>query len=327
MNWLITGGCGFIGSSLIDFLFETTEDTKIRIIDNFSVGTPKDLGDKDFELIDPNTCDGSWSNSIQVVKGDIRDSDLAYTVGRRAEVIVHLAANTGVQPSIDNPILDCLTNVKGTVNFLESARLNKVKKFIFASSGGTVIGDCEPPINEQMVARPKSPYGASKSAGEGYCSAYYGTFGIDTVALRFSNVYGTGSTKKNSVVSKFIRKALKGETLEIYGDGAQTRDFIFNKDLVRAIYNAATVDGIGGEVFQIASSQETSVNEIAQMIVDKMSNAGVNNIQLVNASALSGEIRRNFSDTSKAKKSLQWQPEVDLAQGLDLTIEWFLANL
>lgn len=325
MKWLITGGCGFIGSSLIEFL-RNEGGHNVRIIDNFSVGQPADLGDVSYNIISADSCTEVWSDAIEIVQADIRDGQAAQQVGVGADVIVHLAANTGVQPSITNPMLDCQTNVIGIVNFLESSRLNNVKKFVFASSGGTVIGDCVPPINEEMVPKPKSPYGASKSAGEGYCSAYHGTFGVDTVALRFGNVYGTGSGKKNSVVAKFLRRALNGEVLEIYGNGSQTRDFIFNGDLVRAIYNSATTDGVGGEVFQIASSYETSINELAEMMVPKMKKAGLVDVVVKNAAPLKGEIQRNFSDTSKAKKLLNWEPEVSLDDGLDITINWFMST-
>ena len=137
-------------------------------------------------------------------------------------------------PSVENPRLDMECNVIGTLNMLEGARMHKVKRFIFASSGAP-IGECEPPIHEEMAPHPVSPYGASKLAGEGYCSAYFRTFDVETIALRFGNVYGPGSGHKNSVVAKFIRQAMQGETLEIYGDGKQTRDFIYIDDLIQAI--------------------------------------------------------------------------------------------
>ncbi len=232
--------------------------------------------------------------------GDILDEDLALRAAEGADAIVHLAANTGVMPSIENPRADCMSNVIGTLNYLEAARLNGVGRFVFASSGGTTIGDAEPPIHEEMVPHPVSPYGASKLSGEGYCSAYSGTFGVDTVALRFGNVYGPLSGHKNSVVARFIKRATEGEVLEIYGDGTQTRDFIYVGDLIRAVRLAATVEGVGGEVFQIATSAETTVRELTDRLLPVLASAGIGDVEVRNAEARRGEVRRNYADTSKA---------------------------
>src|SRR5262249_16844775 len=156
-----------------------------------------------------------------------------------------------------------MNNVVGTLNYLEACRRLGVRRFVFASSGAP-IGDCEPPLHEEMPGHPVSPYGASKLAGEAYCSAYRHSFGIETVALRFGNCYGPLSSHKNSVVAKFIRQALAGQPWEIFGDGCQTRDFIYVQDVTDAIIRAATVEGIGGEVFQIATNSETTVLELAE---------------------------------------------------------------
>ena len=325
MNWIITGGCGFIGTSLIRYLIEAGEH-KIRVIDDFSVGTSDDLKRiSEYRLVTTDTI-SKFKNQVEVLQGDIKDTKLAIRITEGAHVIVHLAASTGVQPSIQNPMLDCQENVIGTLNYLEGARQNKVGRFVFASSGGTVVGDCEPPIHENMVPKPKSPYGASKSAGEGYLSAYNGTFGIDTVALRFGNAYGWGCNHKHSVVAKFIRRAIQGQVLEVYGDGTQTRDFIYIDDLIQAIIKAATVKGVGGEVFQIATAKETTVNEIAEMIVPILENAGIKDVKVKHGAPLKGEIRRNFSDTSKAQKFLGWQSEVKLKEGIEKTVNWYIKH-
>jgi UDP-glucose 4-epimerase len=250
---------------------------------------------------------------------------LALRVCAGADALVHLAANTGVGPSVANPRLDCTTNVVGTLNYLEACRQNNVKRFVFASSGAP-IGECEPPIHEDLPARPVSPYGASKLAGEAYCSAYKRSFGIDTVALRFGNCYGPLSTHKGSVVAKFIREALEGRAWEIYGDGQQTRDFIFVDDIVDAILRAATADGVGGEVFQIATNAETTVHELAHRLAHVLARSGVTPPAIRHAAARIGDVKRNYSDTAKAKRLLGWQARTGLADGLERTVRWFLSR-
>ena len=324
MNWLITGGCGFIGTTLINRL-KDEGGHNIRVIDNLSTGTKDDLRlvcsfvEKGTDSIDGPPQD------IELVVGDILDKDLALGVVQGSDVIVHLAANTGVGPSVKDPRSDCFANVIGTFNYLEAARYQQVKRFIFASSGAP-IGEAAPPIHEELPAHPVSPYGASKLAGEGYCSAYYSSFGIDTVSLRFGNVYGPGSKHKSSVVAKFIRLALDGQILEIYGDGTQTRDFIYIDDLVEAILLSATRQKVGGEVFQIASNQETTVGEITERLVKTLAGKGVTGVHVVNGETRVGDVKRNYSDTTKARTRLGWQPTTTLQAGLDKTIEYFLDN-
>ena len=258
--------------------------------------------------------------------GDILDEELALRAAEGADAIVHLAANTGVLPSVEDPRADCRTNVFGTLNYLEAARHNGVGRFVFASSGGTVIGEVEPPIHEEMAPHPVAPYGASKLAGEGYCSAYFQTFDIGTVALRFGNVYGPLSGHKNSVVARFIRRATSGEALEIYGDGTQTRDYIYIGDLIRAIKLSATTEGVGGETFQIATNAETTVREIADRLIPALAEAGIKDVEVRHTDARRGEVRRNFADTSKAKRLLGWQAEMDLDEGLRRTVAWFVED-
>jgi UDP-glucose 4-epimerase len=325
MNWLITGGCGFIGTSLIArLLLDTNVKHNIRILDNLSTGTRNDLSSVTPFLEIENT--ENWSASlggIELVIGDILDENLAYKVTKNIDVIVHLAANTGVGPSVENPRLDCYTNVIGVFNYLDAARINKVPRFIFASSGAPA-GEVEPPIHEELPPHPVSPYGASKLAGEGYCSAYNKSFGIDTVMLRFGNVYGPRSLHKSSVVAKFIRQALDGETLEVYGDGTQTRDFIYIDDLIDALILSSHVNDIGGEAFQIASGMETTVGEMTNNLIHVMKQYGVKDIQVINGEVRVGDVKRNYSDTTKAKQILNWQPKVSQEEGLLKTVEYFI---
>ncbi|MBO8132160.1 MAG: GDP-mannose 4,6-dehydratase [Candidatus Marinimicrobia bacterium] len=325
-SWLITGGCGFIGTNLIAALLEENPLTKIRVLDNLSVGQKDDLAKvcNDF-LETPVDAISSNPRGVELVIGDVREADFVSKTCKGIDIIVHLAANSGVASSVENPRLDCEVNVIGTLNLLEAARHNNVQKFIFASSGAP-LGEQEPPIHEQKVPRPVSPYGASKLAGEGYCSAYYRTFGLSTIALRFGNVYGPRSKHKSSVVAKFIQQALRGEVLEIYGDGQQTRDFIYIKDLVKAIRLAADSD-VGGEVFQIATYRETTVNELTEQLTALLRKKLPQlDIRVNYGSERLGDVKRNYSDISKARKILGFQPQYDLRKGLEETIDWFLSQ-
>lgn len=322
MNWLITGGCGFLGTALVQRLLQQGGHA-VRVLDNLSTGTRDDLKMvAQYRELMPEELNKP-PTGVELVVGDIMDEQLACKVTNGCDIIVHFAANTGVGPSVENPRADMLANVVGTFNYLEAARINRIPRFIFASSGAPA-GEVEPPIHEELPPHPVSPYGASKLAGEGYCSAYKRTFGIDTVMLRFGNVYGPGSVHKASVVAKFIKRALAGETLEIYGDGAQTRDFVFIDDLIDAVLLAATVPGIGGEAFQIATSRETTVGEMAEKLVGTLKAAGVPGIRLVNAETRLGDVKRNFSDTTKARHRLGWQAKIELDEGLHKTISYFL---
>jgi UDP-glucose 4-epimerase len=317
-RWLITGGCGFIGSSLIARLLRENPETKIRVLDNYSVGTKDDLNEA-VSFINENT--EPKSDGIEFVEGDIRDYDTCHKCCDGIDVIVHLAANTGVAPSVENPRYDMETNVIGTFNILEAARQNNIKKFIFASSGAT-IGEVEPPIHEEKVQKPVSPYGTSKLAGEAYCSAYFRTFGIKTVSLRFGNVYGPLSKHKSSVVAKFLKQAFDGEPLEIYGDGTQTRDFIYIDDLIQAIMLSVKSD-VGGEVFQIATFKETTVNEIAEKIKYLFESETGKKVSIVHGETRLGDVKRNYSDISKARQMLGFSPEFSLDEGLLNTFEYF----
>ena len=330
-NWLITGGCGFIGTNLIKKLVQEG-GFYIRIVDNLSVGTRDDLRAickfdecKSHNIIPSPASVPPSETFVTLFVGDILDEDLALKVAQGMDVIVHLAANTGVAPSVENPRMDCRVNVLGTLNYLEAARHNDVKRFIFASSGAP-IGEVTPPIHEEIVPHPVSPYGASKLAGEAYCSAYFKTFGLNTVALRFGNVYGPLSKHKNSVVAKFFRNALQGKTLEIYGDGSQTRDFIYINDLLQAILLASEKD-VGGEVFQIATFRETTVNEIAYKIKDIVEEALGIKVNIEHKDPRLGDVKRNFSDISKAKSLLGYYPKFDLERGLKETFRYFRAEL
>jgi UDP-glucose 4-epimerase len=323
-RWLVTGGCGFIGRNLVSRLV-TVEGALVRVIDDLSVGTREEL-----QAIHPVTertadVESTWNagDRLTLIVGNICDENLSNIIAAGADVVVHLAGNTGVAPSISDPRSDCLHNVLGTMNYLEACRRHGVPRFVLASSGA-VVGNCEPPLHEELPAHPVSPYGASKLASEAYCSVYKRAFDIDSVALRFGNCYGPLSSHKGSVVAKFIREALAGQSWEIYGGGDQTRDFIFVDDIIDAIILAASVDGIGGEVFQIATSAETTVLELARHLTDVLNKRGLKPAGVRHSAPRLGDVKRNYSDTRKAHQKLGWTAKVPLEEGLKRTVDWFL---
>lgn len=320
MRWLITGGCGFIGRSLVARLLAEGGHS-IRVLDNLSVGGIADLE----SVVSSYQLGGcAWSDqTVGLFKGDIRDRAIVTASINGADIVVHLAANTGVAPSVEDPYGDCDANVIGTLNMLEAARGASVRKFVFASSGAP-LGVQEPPLHEGLAPHPASPYGASKLAGEGYCSAYYHCFGVETVALRFGNVYGPRSGHKMSVVAKFIKQALDNKSWEIYGDGGQTRDFIYIDDLIDAVYLAATTPDIGGETFQIATSRETTLNQLARALSDALVAIGQKEPVVNFGPRRQGDVESNYSDARKAETVLKWRAKTKLADGLLATVKFFV---
>lgn len=274
---------------------------KIKVFDNLSTGKKENLLAADYRL-----------STADLLVGDIRDRDAVEKAVEDIDAVVHLAAHTSVVESLDNPEEDWDINGTGTLNLLEACRLKGVRKFIFVSSNA-VLGEHPPPVDEAKIPKPLSPYGASKLAGEALCSAYYHSFGLDAVSLRFANCYGPYSEHKTSVISKFINWARQGKPPIIYGDGNQTRDFIHVDDICQAIdLSLAASDAIGGEVFQIATGVGTSINDLANMIKEM---AG-GDIQILHQPKRKGEIERNYSDITKAKRVLGFEPKVRLREGL-----------
>lgn len=307
---LITGGCGFIGTNLIEYLLEKT-DWQINILDNLMEGKWEDV----------ENIQGYNQNRVFFIKGDIRNPDDIEKAITDCSMVVNLAAQTGVIPSTEDPLFDADINVIGLINMLQAAKKYQIKKFIHASSAAP-LGEQEMPIHEKQVPAPLSPYGASKLSGEGYCSAYSASYDLNTVVLRFSNVYGPKSYNKGSVIAVFLRQILNGESLTVYGNGKQTRDFIYVKDLCQAIYAALIKDMDNKfEIFQIATGQETSINRLVEYM-RQISNK--NTIKIINLPERKGEIIRNYSDISKAKKALNFNPETDIMQGLENTFNWFV---
>jgi UDP-glucose 4-epimerase len=302
MKILVAGGCGFIGANLLPMLLERGH--RVCVLDNLSVGSAE-------------TLDGL---NVELQVGDVRDPQAVADAVRGVEGVVHLAAHTNVVDSQHEPLLDFEINARGTLNLLLACRDQGAVRFVFASSNAPV-GETTPPIDESKPPHPLSPYGASKLAGEGYCSAFCGSYGLGTVVLRFANVYGPRSSHKTSVVAEFMRRLQFNQPLVIYGDGQQTRDFIYVADLCQAINLALEAD-VSGEVFQIATGTETTILDLAQRL-QVISGRSVG-IEFVGARA--GEIIKNYSDIEKARCMLDFSPAFDLERGLTQTCEWFFSQ-
>jgi UDP-glucose 4-epimerase len=303
-RYLVTGGCGFIGVNLLSQL--VARGGEVRVLDNLSLGKREDVQPFKVEL--------------QV--GDIRDAAALAKACQEVDVVVHLAAHTRVVESVENPRLNFEINAIGTMNVLEACRAAGVKKMIFASTGGAILGEQVPPVHEGMVPRPVSAYGASKLAGEAYCSAYCGSYGLNTVALRFSNVYGPYSYHKGSAVAQFFRNLIHKEPITIYGDGRQTRDFVYVGDLVQAILLADDIN-TPGEFFQIASGRETSILDLLKTMQAVIPEA---KFDIRHEPARAGEITRNYAKIDKARRILGYDPKTRLEDGLRTTWQWFLSK-
>jgi UDP-glucose 4-epimerase len=300
---LITGGAGFIGGNLVRLL--AASGRRIRVLDNFSTGKAPDLSGMPLEL----------------VAGDIRNPGDVDAAMANSRTVVHLAAHTGVLDSVTDPETNMDINVRGTLNLLQAAVRHGVERFIFASTGGAIVGEVEPPVHENMLPRPISPYGASKLAGEGYCSAFWGSYGLKTISLRFTNAFGPYSYHKGSVIAKFCRKILAGEELIIYGDGEQTRDFVYAGDLCDGIVTAIDADLPYGQAIQLGTGIETSLNELVALLKEVVKPLSFPPVKY--SPAQPGEVMRNFVSIARAQKYLNFNPQVSLKAGLQRTWDWF----
>jgi UDP-glucose 4-epimerase len=298
---LVTGGCGFIGANLVRFIRDRTP-WQVRVLDDLRTGTP----------------DHVPADLAEVRVGDVTGPEVLEAALEGADAVVHLASQTGVQPSVEDPVKDFQGNAAATFRVLDGCRRAGIGRVVFASSGAAV-GEVEPPIHEEVVPRPVSPYGAGKLAGEAYCRAFAASFGMDTVALRFSNVYGPFSAHKKNAVPNFIKLSLSGEPIVIFGDGSQTRDFIHVDDLCEAILSSLTVEGIAGEVFQVATGRETSIIELAKLVQEATGSTG----EIRFEPRRLGDVYRSAVDVSKARRVLGFEPAVDLPAGLDRTARWY----
>ncbi len=300
---VVTGGAGFIGTNLATELRNRGWST--IAFDNGSTGNLEDAA-KVFD---------------EVIEGDILDAERVASVVRRARVIVHLAAQSGVPVSVADPWRDHEINVRGTLQMLLAARDAGIAGFVFASSNAP-LGAAPVPSHEGVVPRPLSPYGASKLAGEAYCSAFAASYGLRTVALRFANVYGPLSYHKGSVIASFMRAATEGAPLLIDGDGRQTRDFVYVGDVCSGIAAAAESDLLG-ELLHLGSGTETSITDVAATLVSMFVDR---DLEIEHGPPRVGDVRSSRSDITRAHRMLGYTPSVDLTDGLALTRDWFLAQ-
>ena len=304
MRFLVTGGAGFIGSNLADELYKMGE---VHVIDDLSSGNIENIK----PLLD---------NGIEFTKTSILEYRKLLKATERVDYVFHQAALSSVTGSIENPTKSNNVNVTGTLNVLEAARKNKVKKVVYASSA-SIYGDTTLfPVSETMRPDPLSPYAASKLAAEHYCKVYTHIYGLPTVSLRYFNVYGPRQnpySEYSAVIPKFITQILREEGPTIYGDGSTTRDFIYVKDIVQANIQAIKSDAEG--VFNAAYGAQTSLNQLAQKIMDLTGNQ----VELNYGPEKPGDVKHSYADTTKARTTLNLQPKYDIEKGLQETITWY----
>ena len=298
---LVTGGAGFIGANLVPLLLARGED--VRVLDSLVVGDA-----------------GRLPRDVEVVVGDVRDPDAVARASAGVDAVVHLAAAGSVMESVADPLPNFEVNARGTLLVLEAAVRAEVERVVFASTGGALIGDAPPPVDERSVPRPISPYGASKLAGEGYCHAFRGSYELNTVALRFANVYGPHSERKKGALTTFIKRALAGEPLEVFGQGGATRDFLYVDDLCRGIVAAHERRDVDG-VVHLASERETTIEALAQLV---LSVTGAH-VAVEHRARRRGEVDRNFASAGVARERLDWRATVQLEEGVARTVAWFRA--
>ena len=310
MRALVTGGAGFIGSTLVDRLL--AEGHSVDVIDDLSTGTLANL----------SAARSSTDNDLSFHRLDIRSPEVVDLIIRRApDVIFHLAAQADVRVSVADPVFDADVNLLGTLRVLEGARGARVQRVVFAASGGTLYGEpdvSELPLKESLPQHPLSPYGVAKKAALDYLVAYRALHSLEFAALALANVYGPRQDPHGEagVVSIFAERILRGESVVIFGDGEQTRDFVYVDDVVDAFVRAAGKGG--GLVCNIGTGKETSVNVLYREMVDQ---AGVEAV-LEYKPLRAGELARNCLDPSRAGIQLGWSPWTDIGVGTAATIEF-----
>jgi UDP-glucose 4-epimerase len=298
---LVTGGAGFIGSNLVKHLIEN--GNSVTVLDNFMSGYHNNL--------EPFP-------SVNIISGDVRDKTIVEKAMQGVEIVFHLAASVGNKRSIEYPLIDAEINVLGTLQVLEAARKEGVKKIITSSSAG-IFGELKTmPIKEDHQVEPDSPYGCTKLCEEKLCLAYAKLYSIEAICLRYFNVYGPNQRYDayGNVIPIFVFRMLRNEPLVIYGDGEQTRDFVHVDDIVQANIKAADSIGVNG-AFNIASGKNITINNLVKIITK-----GSKTTRIEYGPERPGDVRHSMADLSSANHKINYAPIVDLVKGIAEYIEW-----
>jgi UDP-glucose 4-epimerase len=308
-KFMVTGGAGFIGSHIVELLLSEGHD--VVVYDNFSTGREVNL--------EP------FAGKITVARGDVLDANSLDAAMNGVEYVIHHAAEVSAIKSVEDPLFANEVNVTGTLNVLRSARDNGAKRLVLASSSA-IYGDTgREPQSEKNLPSPLSPYGATKICGEHYCTVFNEIYGLETVRLRYFNVFGPRQNPKSqyaAVIPKFVDRILAGEAIHIYGDGEQTRDFVFVKDVARANLIACMHESAPGQAFNIAGGRTINVNELAELL---MKVAGTR-VPVVHDAPNLGEIKYSASDARKAKEMLGFAPSVSMEEGLKQVVAYLRGN-
>jgi UDP-glucose 4-epimerase len=308
-NALITGGAGFIGSHIAEAL--AARGCNVKVIDNLASGHLKNLV--------------GLSDQVHFIEGDIRDEALLSSVSKGCDVIFHQAAVVSVTQTVAEPVSSTDVNDMGTLKVLDAARQNSVKRVVLASSSAVYGDNPKSPKVETMAPKPLSPYAVQKLTNEFYANLYFRLYGLETVCLRYFNVYGPRqdpSSPYSGVISIFMKKAADGSVPKIYGDGEQTRDFVFVKDVVQANILAATSDGTPGKVLNVGTGVTISIKDLWYNI------SGLNAYEAdpVYAKARPGDILHSLASIHRATDRMGFQPSVSLKEGLSQTFYWYQKN-
>ncbi|MDI6793012.1 MAG: SDR family oxidoreductase [bacterium] len=306
--YLITGGAGFIGSNIVHTLVKAKAGAEVRVMDNFATGKRENLA--------------GLEDRFELFEADIRDMAAVRQAVDGADYVLHQAALPSVPRSIEDPISANEVNITGTLNVLVAARDAGVKRVVYAGSS-SAYGDSEAlPKQEDMVPNPLSPYAVNKLTGEWYCRIFYKLYGLETVCLRYFNIFGPRqdpASQYSAVIPKFIDALAKRTPPTIYGDGEQSRDFTYIDNTVAANLAATTAPGAAGKVFNIACGERFTLNKLLAELKDIM---GVD-IPANYADSRPGDVKHSLADISKAEKILGYNPEVKFREGLVKTVEWF----
>ncbi len=306
MRVLVTGGGGFIGSNLAARLL--ADGHSVRVLDNFATGRRENL----VEIAD----------DLELVEGDVQSYERVHTAVRGCDIVLHQAAMPSVPRSVQDPLTSNATNVVGTLNVLLASRDCEVRRVVFASSSSIYGHNPTLPKREHQVPAPISPYAVAKLAGEGYCRSFSEVFGLDTVVLRYFNVFGPHQdplSQYSAVIPNFITAALGGRAPLIFGDGEQTRDFTYIDNTVEANVLAMNAEGVTGEIFNIACNERISLNQMLKEITAQL---GID-LEPTYSEERVGDVKHSLADISRAGEALGYTPTVNFSDGIVRTLEWF----